>query len=639
MRRLGDERGQSVVAFAIFLTVLLGFAAVAIDAGRFYAERRFLQNAADAAALAAATALTQGRSASEAEQLARDTIERNYTREPTGAAPDMPSGVPIYESGHTGEPQYLVEGILINGTDVRVALRNDVGYTFGRAVGMTTQEISARAHAGTHGDLMPIAVRQFIKLPGPNINPTTPCSGGQQEFLAVFATQSTSCLGSSTDATGQEDPSEGSPFHSSDPSSDPSHHGPVVEILGQGSAPGNAADFRGFIALDIRNFSTTSSQRYYNGVTSSANQNSLKALEADWILDAGYPGPAFAAVTSPPDPMDQVAILNGNSSGQGVSAINSRFQPGDEILVAVYPGYTMSIPDFNLEAPPQIALPTTGTVASAGSFKVSRNQAFSGTVTLTTLPDASDPNNPLALGTLVDDGTPINYDPNPVFPSLGQGATVTMRNIQTAGAARGIYALWVNGQAGQPYLTAKQQPLSVNVGSVTRDFSLTADASGKVATNAGDSVTFTLTLQNSPNKNTDFGAPVSLGLDAPLPAGLGAVDLSSTSVTPSKTGATATLTIGSGTLSQGQYRFIVRATGLNGDSPAVPVTRLLTLTVNVAPSGTPGNDTYIDLSGFSVMRIVSVGANTVSAYAITPAIADPDDPRLRRGHESRLEPW
>lgn len=639
MPRLGNERGQSLVVFAIFLTVLLGFVAVAVDAGRFYAERRFLQNAADAAALAAATALTQGQSEADAETLARATIQRNITGEPTGSAAEMPATVAIYAAGHTGEPEYLVEGILIDGTDVRVALRNDVGYTFGRAVGMTTQEISARAHASTRGDLLPIAVREFIKLPGPNINPSAPCSGSQGEFEAVFATLSTSCLGSSIDPTGQAEPTAGDPFDSAHPDSDPSHHGPTVEILGQGSAPGNAADFRGFIALDVRNFSTTSSQRYYNGATSSSSENSLKGLEAGWINNAGYPGPPFALITTPPDPMDQVAILSGNSAGLSVSAMSSRLQSGDEILVAVYPGYTMSIPDFNIALPPPISVPTSGTTATAGTFKVSRNQAFSGSITLTTLADASDPNNPLTLGTLVDNGSPIDFDPNPVFPGLGQGTSVTLRNITTTGAARGIYALWVNGQAGQPYLTAKQQPMSLNVGSVTRDFALSADASGKVAVNSGDSVTFALTLQNSPVKNTNFGGPVTLLLDGPLPPGIGAVSLAPTTLTPSSAGATASLTIGSGTLSQGNYRFVVRATGMNGDTTPAPVTHLLTLDVNVAPSGSPGSDTYIDLSGFSVMRITSISSNSVSAYAITPVIADPNDPRLRRGQHARLEPW
>jgi hypothetical protein len=32
-------------------------------------------------------------------------------------------------------------------------------------------------------------------------------------------------------------------------------------------------------------------------------------------------------------------------------------------------------------------------------------------------------------------------------------------------------------------------------------------------------------------------------------------------------------------------------------------------------------------------------ANTVSAYAITPVIPDPNDSRLRRGQVAKLVPW
>ena len=43
-----------------------------------------------------------------------------------------------------GDPVYLIEGILISGTDVRVALRHDVGYTMARIVGFDTNTIGAR---------------------------------------------------------------------------------------------------------------------------------------------------------------------------------------------------------------------------------------------------------------------------------------------------------------------------------------------------------------------------------------------------------------------------------------------------------------------------------------------------------------
>lgn len=47
------ERGQLMIIVALGLAVFLGFAALAVDLGHAYSERRFAQNAADAAALAA----------------------------------------------------------------------------------------------------------------------------------------------------------------------------------------------------------------------------------------------------------------------------------------------------------------------------------------------------------------------------------------------------------------------------------------------------------------------------------------------------------------------------------------------------------------------------------------------------------
>jgi hypothetical protein len=39
------------------------------------------------------------------------------------------------------------------------------------------------------------------------------------------------------------------------------------------------------------------------------------------------------------------------------------------------------------------------------------------------------------------------------------------------------------------------------------------------------------------------------------------------------------------------------------------------------------------------MRVVQADANTVKAYAITPMVADMNDPQLRRGQVARLVPW
>ena len=55
----GTESGQVFVLLVIAFVVLLGFAALAIDGGMIYSDRRIGQNAADAAALSGAGAAGQ----------------------------------------------------------------------------------------------------------------------------------------------------------------------------------------------------------------------------------------------------------------------------------------------------------------------------------------------------------------------------------------------------------------------------------------------------------------------------------------------------------------------------------------------------------------------------------------------------
>lgn len=61
MKKQRMERGQVLVLIVLALVALFGFAALAVDIGRLYAERRRVQSAADAAALAAAFAASQSR--------------------------------------------------------------------------------------------------------------------------------------------------------------------------------------------------------------------------------------------------------------------------------------------------------------------------------------------------------------------------------------------------------------------------------------------------------------------------------------------------------------------------------------------------------------------------------------------------
>ena len=85
----------------------------------------------------------------------------------------------------------------------------------------------------------------------------------------------------------------------------------------------------------------------------------------------------------------------------------------------------------------------------------------------------------------------------------------------------------------------------------------------------------------------------------------------------------------------GEYSLTVRATGQNTSGQTV--THLYPIKFDVATAGTSGD--YVDIMGFTVFRIASVNSNDVMGYAITPVIADMNDPRLSHGQVAKLVPW
>src|ERR1700694_4743768 len=71
------QSGQAIVLIAIMLAVLVGMAALAVDGARAYTLRRDIQEAVDAAALAAADSLQQTGSYVTAEQAASTSFGAN----------------------------------------------------------------------------------------------------------------------------------------------------------------------------------------------------------------------------------------------------------------------------------------------------------------------------------------------------------------------------------------------------------------------------------------------------------------------------------------------------------------------------------------------------------------------------------
>lgn len=104
MRDVRSQRGQATVLTVVFITALLGMAALVLDAGSWFREQRATQSAADASALAAAQALpdepgTAGALAAEylakngggasdvtfsAENAANDTVKVHVSRDTPG---------------------------------------------------------------------------------------------------------------------------------------------------------------------------------------------------------------------------------------------------------------------------------------------------------------------------------------------------------------------------------------------------------------------------------------------------------------------------------------------------------------------------------------------------------------------------
>lgn len=118
-----NEKGQALVLFALSLGVLAGLVALTIDVGFIFRERRQLQNAADAAALAGVAFLPGDPVAAEAA--ARDWAGQN------GLAAVEVDAVE-FENGNTL---------------IRVKTKRGVSALFARALGLLNFQVKAKAAA------------------------------------------------------------------------------------------------------------------------------------------------------------------------------------------------------------------------------------------------------------------------------------------------------------------------------------------------------------------------------------------------------------------------------------------------------------------------------------------------------------
>jgi hypothetical protein len=523
-----------------------------------------------------------------------------------------------------------------------VAIKSTVETTLARVIGIPTLHTSARARCTLQGGpAVPIVARRYEAAPGPG--------SGFTDFVATAATSTNGQV----DAASPVGYDNGNRYPASE-----TEPGPVFELYGPLAKASNESSFRGFVALDVRNFESTISRVYYNGVVSGITEQTLKDKEGEYLL-SGYPGPAIPPSTNPASPNSQIAALLGNDSAQVIGNFDDVFAVGDRLLLAVYNGTVMQIPDFAISPPSAFTLPTTtGSPQTGPSFTVTRNDSFSSTVTLHLHGDAA----ASAIGhpewdILPDPAVspPGAGDMNQptwstdVFIPTKSGTTVTTSNIQTNAVPAGIYTVWMEGHSGNPYFQTRRYAVPVKVGGAVRDFSLGNSTVSATIPAMGGSASIPLYVSTTNASATKWGtgaSVVTLGVDAgsftdcslnSATIGAGQLTLSSSFVTPTSSGngALSTLSINSVGLAPGCYRFNVRAYGTNGDGQ--PVVHIQPITFTVATDASTGN--YVDVIGFAVFQLTDVNPNAISGKAVTGIAADPNDPTLRRAQRARLQPW
>ncbi len=141
-----SESGQTLVIFALALTVLIGFLALTFDIGMMALDRRSAQNAADAAALAGAQMLPQ---------------------DPDAAIADATTYAAL--NGFSADE---ISAITISSTDVandtiKVELSRDVDFSFAPVLGILSGTVNVSATASRGGLvgvalLAPLAVEQDV---------------------------------------------------------------------------------------------------------------------------------------------------------------------------------------------------------------------------------------------------------------------------------------------------------------------------------------------------------------------------------------------------------------------------------------------------------------------------------------------
>ncbi len=195
-RGTDSRRGQVTVLAAVTLAVLMAVAALTVDVGLVSVHRARLQNAADAAALAATQVLMSERSAGLAEPSAREAAATEAIRLADANSPD--AGVEVEFGTYDETGGFATADSTTPATAVRVTVsRNQaapggaLALFFGPSLNLATVDSAGRATcqvrdriAGVLSDLRPFAVPEgSIPAPGQDMQ-FYPADGDEYDGIA-----------------------------------------------------------------------------------------------------------------------------------------------------------------------------------------------------------------------------------------------------------------------------------------------------------------------------------------------------------------------------------------------------------------------------------------------------------------------
>jgi len=673
------------VLVALLFVLLLGFAALSLDVGRFYAERRYLQSAVDSAALACARAYSQGGTVQKAWNAADTTLQQfNLKADPVGATVTYP-GAGDQVAGYTQPPVYdqnvvanqnLTSGILPIAAPLgcRVAITANVQTYFIKLVQPSLTEIGmvTKAYAKSIGGFLPSVTYKYSNGPGPGDGstsnfiawtkqgPTDPADGTTGVDWRCTTTSDAGCLDASPAIPGREH-----------------------IIFGEDAKAFNDSNFRGYIGLDIRDFQHTDGasppnliHETYNGVANNANANTLKSFEAQWIT-GGYPGPDICTVVPGEfDACAEIAAIDGASAGQFIPQYSQSFRVGDTLLLQLYDGYVKTVPDFTLAAP-NIAVPRSGPVPTttvgytmnaqfANSTSVISTEVYFDDGTITIGPGDPSGTNPFMTGSIVpctDTSPPagrhgcgaFNINPTPPHAST---YNQTWSGMTSATAQKGIYLAFLRGNATAPYDTRQHDSIvTLTVDGQTHDFNLGSSGANVNVASPGVQADFPLQIRDGSGSSSWNGGANSIKLTwERCPSIIDPITGLPTAVLSCKINGSALTTfvttdVGSGSTVQATfnvdttaaspntaYTGWIRAYGLDGGSHN-PVNHLYQVIVDVGLTSAGGVQNYVDVLGYAAFKITAINSNDVSGKAISPAVYDPNDPLLAIAKKIRLVPW